>query len=261
MSDKEKLFNSGVLVEHCEGAILPPQDKWAVKKNGFVVIECPKRIPCNPCATSCPTGAVLPFADINDTPKIEYDKCTGCGICVSRCPGLACFVIDLTYAPDKAVIKLPYELLPVPTKGQKVHCLNRVGETVALGEVIAVAEPSKDKTYVVSVVIPKELVDTVRAIKVPQNEECNVICRCEEIEIETIREWIARGYDTFDELKRELRVGMGPCQGRGCRDIIMREISKMTGKTFDAIGTGTIRPPVKPIKLGLLAKDYEDNPK
>ena len=150
MADKEKLFNSGVLTDHREGALLPPKDKWEGKKGGFVVIECPKRIPCNPCATSCPTGAVLPFEDINDTPKINYDKCTGCGICVSRCPGLACFVIDLTYAPGKAVIKLPYELLPIPEKGQRVACLDRTGEAVAEGEVLAVTEPSKDTTYVVS---------------------------------------------------------------------------------------------------------------
>lgn len=164
--DKEKLFNSGILVEHMEGAILPPQEQWEKKKGGYVVIECPKRIPCNPCYTSCPTGAVLPFEDINDTPKIDYTKCTGCGICVSRCPGLACFVIDLTYAEDKAVIKLPYELIPLPEKGQKVKCLNRFGEEVSEGEVSAVTEPSKDKTYVVSVIIPKELTDEIRAIKV-----------------------------------------------------------------------------------------------
>ena len=84
----------------------------------------------------------------------------------------------------------------------------------------------------------------------------NVVCRCEEVEIEEIREWIARGYDTFDELKRELRVGMGPCQGRGCRDIIMREIARMTGKLVAEVDPGTIRPPVKPIKIGLIAKDY-----
>ena len=84
----------------------------------------------------------------------------------------------------------------------------------------------------------------------------NVVCRCEEVEIEEIREWIARGYDTFDELKRELRVGMGPCQGRGCRDIIMREIARMTGKPVAEVDSGTIRPPVKPIKIGLIAKDY-----
>lgn len=85
----------------------------------------------------------------------------------------------------------------------------------------------------------------------------NVICRCEEVEIDEIREWIARGYDTFDELKRVLRVGMGPCQGRGCRDIILREISKATGTPIAELSPGTIRPPVKPIKLGLLAEDCE----
>ncbi len=153
-------------MEHCEGAVLPPKEQWEKKKGGYVVIECPKRIPCNPCYTSCPTGAVLPFEDINDTPKIDYSKCTGCGICVSRCPGLACFVIDMTYAEDKAVIKLPYELLPLPEKGQTVKCLGRDGSELADGEVLAVAEPSKDKTYVVSVVIPKDKYDEIRAIKV-----------------------------------------------------------------------------------------------
>ena len=146
--------------------MLPPKEQWEKKKGGYVVIECPKRIPCNPCYTSCPTGAVLPFEDINDTPKIDYSKCTGCGICVSRCPGLACFVIDMTYAEDKAVIKLPYELLPLPEKGQTVKCLGRDGSELADGEVLAVAEPSKDKTYVVSVVIPKDKYDEIRAIKV-----------------------------------------------------------------------------------------------
>ena len=91
--------------------------------------------------------------------------------------------------------------------------------------------------------------------------DANIVCRCEEIEMETIRQKIAEGYTDVDELKRVLRVGMGPCQGRGCRDIIMREIAKATGKTFEEIGPGTMRPPVKPIKLSLLAKDFEDNPK
>ena len=86
-------------------------------------------------------------------------------------------------------------------------------------------------------------------------EKVNIICRCEEIEIDEIRKWIALGYDTFDELKRELRVGMGPCQGRGCRDIILRELSKATGKPIAELDPGTIRPPVKPIKLSLLAGD------
>ena len=165
--DKEKLFNSGILTETgIPGAVLPPKEAWENKKGGYVVIECPKRIPCNPCATSCPTGAVLPFADINDTPSIDYTKCTGCGLCVAKCPGLACFVIDLTYSEDKAIIKMPYELLPLPVKGQTVKCLNRMGEAVADGEIFAVTEPLKDSTMVISVIVPKELAGEIRAIKV-----------------------------------------------------------------------------------------------
>ena len=87
--------------------------------------------------------------------------------------------------------------------------------------------------------------------------KANVICRCEEIEIDEIRKWIAADYTEFDELKRMLRVGMGPCQGRGCRDIILRELAKATGRNVADIAPGTIRPPVKPIKISLLAEDCD----
>jgi bacterioferritin-associated ferredoxin len=89
-------------------------------------------------------------------------------------------------------------------------------------------------------------------------QEDIIICRCEEVTLGEIREWIAKGYDTFDELKRVLRVGMGPCQGRGCRDLILREISKMTGKHVTEIPPGRFRPPSKPVKLGVLAKGKEE---
>lgn len=166
MTDKTREYASGILTEPMPGAVLPPRREWENKKNGLVVIECPQRIPCNPCATSCPTSAVLPFADINDVPSIDYDKCSGCGLCVAKCPGLACFVIDLTYSPDEAIIKLPYELLPIPAEGDRVTCLNRKGEAVAEGTVKAVNEPLKDRTRVISVIIPKQLTGEIRAIRV-----------------------------------------------------------------------------------------------
>ena len=258
MTDKEKLFNCGVLTDERPGAVLPPQALWEGKKNGLVIIECPQRIPCNPCHTSCPTGAVLPFEDINNTPRIDYSKCTGCAMCVAKCPGLACLVVDLTYGgPDEALMKLPYEMLPVPEKGEEVACMNRTGEAICRGKVVNVTEPWKDRTLVVHVVVPRDKVQDVRTIKVDRaakKEEDMVICRCEEVTLGEIREWIHKGYDTFDELKRVLRVVMGPCQGRGCREIILREVAKITGKPYALIPQGTIRPPVKPIKIGSLAK-------
>lgn len=80
------------------------------------------------------------------------------------------------------------------------------------------------------------------------------VCRCEEVTLEEIRLWIDRGYDTVEELKRILRIGMGPCQGRGCQDILMRELAKRTGRPITEIAPATVRPPSKPIKIGLVAE-------
>ncbi|TDY52586.1 bacterioferritin-associated ferredoxin [Aminivibrio pyruvatiphilus] len=91
----------------------------------------------------------------------------------------------------------------------------------------------------------------------PGSEEIYV-CRCEEVTLEEIHEWIDRGYDSVEELKRVLRVGMGPCQGRGCQDILMREIAKKTGKSITEVEPATVRPPAKPIRIGLLAEEGEE---
>lgn len=167
MTDKTFLFNSGVLTEPCPGAEMPPKELWETKKNGLVIIECPQRIPCNPCASSCPTGAIRPFVDINDTPLIDYEKCIGCAKCVAQCPGLACFVVDLTWGEaDEALMKLPFEMLPVPIEGTDVDCLNRLGEAVARGKILRVTEPLKDRTRVIHVIVPKDLVMDIRAVRV-----------------------------------------------------------------------------------------------
>lgn len=83
-------------------------------------------------------------------------------------------------------------------------------------------------------------------------ERATVVCRCEEVTIEEIRAWIERGYDSLNELRRALRVGMGPCQGRGCRDMLLRELSRATGRPIAEFDPGTSRTPGKPVKLGLL---------
>lgn len=166
ISKEELLFGSGVLTGARDGICVPDEAAWLGKRGGYVVIECPQRIPCNPCHTSCPTGAVLPFEDINDVPKVDYSKCTGCTRCVARCPGLACFVVDLAWKPGWALMKLPYELLPKPAKGMQVDCLDREGGIVCQSAIEQVLEPFKDSTYVVAVAVPEEYKDCVRAVKV-----------------------------------------------------------------------------------------------
>jgi Fe-S-cluster-containing hydrogenase component 2 len=143
---------------------LPSEERR--KKGPYVVIECFQRIPCNPCYTACKVGAVREFEDINDLPEVDYEKCTGCGLCVSSCPGLACFVIDETFSEDKALIKLPYELLPLPEVGDVLDALDREGNIVGKAEVVKVQSGKKlDCTSVISISVPKEQCMIVRNIK------------------------------------------------------------------------------------------------
>ena len=86
-----------------------------------------------------------------------------------------------------------------------------------------------------------------------------MICRCEDITRERILACIADGYETLDEIKRVTRAGMGPCQGRTCRNLIATELSRALGVSMEDILMPTFRPPVKPISLGALADAYERN--
>ena len=154
---------NGVPVKEEIEKVMPPEDILA--KKPVVMVECFQNIPCDPCAASCPFGAILPFEDINDLPAVDYDKCTGCGICVTSCPGLAIFVLDMNYSDKDALIKLPYEMLPLPQKGEMVSGLDREGHKVAEVKVDKVTK-TKNKTYLISIVVPKELALIIRNIRV-----------------------------------------------------------------------------------------------
>jgi len=140
-------------------------DKERLAKGPVVIIECFQKIPCDPCAISCKLGAIKPFKDINDLPIVDFDKCTGCGICISSCPGLAIFVIDENYSDKKSLIKIPYEMLPLPEKGEDVYALDRAGSVLGKVKVIKVLK-IKNKTNVISLEVPKSMAMKVRSIKV-----------------------------------------------------------------------------------------------
>ena len=87
-----------------------------------------------------------------------------------------------------------------------------------------------------------------------KDDENTIVCRCEDITLKEIKDLIKKGFKTVDEIKRISRCGMGPCQGRTCRQIIMREIAKATGKDIRDVKVPTFRPPTKNIKIGILAE-------
>lgn len=155
------LKRTGVPDNNDLDAVYPSRERLC--KGAVAVLECFQNIPCNPCATCCPRQAIKAFHDINDLPVIDWDKCNGCAICVANCPGLAIFVIDENYSPTEALLKLPYEFVPLPRAGNAVQALNRAGEVICAGRIVRVQNPpSFDRTAVVHIAVPKELAQEVR---------------------------------------------------------------------------------------------------
>jgi len=77
---------------------------------------------------------------------------------VSVCPGLAIFVLDLS--GEEAEIKLPYEFLPLPIKGQQVVLLNKNGEVCGIGTLKSAIQ--RNSTWVVTISLKKKIAKEVR---------------------------------------------------------------------------------------------------
>lgn len=119
------------------------------------ITECYEEIPCNPCSTSCPFNAIHVGEDINTPPKVDFDRCTGCGICVFNCPGLAIFTVQ--ELENHLRYQIPYEFLPLPNPGDLWKAVNRNGDIIG-NCVIEKVQLSKrqDKTALLTVLVDKE---------------------------------------------------------------------------------------------------------
>lgn len=157
------LENSGIASREMFEALLPSAERRA--KGPYVVMECYEDIPCNPCKTSCKFNAVKMDA-LNECPKPIYDDCTGCGNCVAKCPGLACFVINETVGDGKIDITFPYEICPLPKKGDIVDALGRDGSVVGKAEIIRVLDSARmDHTNVITMRVDADLIYDARNIR------------------------------------------------------------------------------------------------
>lgn len=90
------------------------------------------------------------------------------------------------------------------------------------------------------------------------NKKDIIICRCEDVTLEDIHNCLKEGYTTFEELKRILRVGMGPCQGQTCSILVQREIAKYLGKKIEDVKTHKTRPLIAGVVLEDIAGSDND---
>ncbi len=137
-----------------------------INKGPVAVVECYKQIPCNPCQTACKFNAIHVGEDINNIPEVNRDNCTGCAICLSRCPGLAIMVVDGSKSDKTVEIKIPYEFLPLPKEGDVVKGVDREGNYLTDVKIVKVLNPkSFDRTPIVTFEADRKYIYDVRNIK------------------------------------------------------------------------------------------------
>lgn len=164
--NKEGIIYTGVpSMEELAGAPGVPSEE-RMKKGRVACIECVQGIPCNPCEGACKFGAITIGDEITNLPRIDEEKCVGCGVCVAACPGLAITIVNKAYQEQETTIDFPFEYLPLPKEGDQVEAVSRSGEVVCVGTILSVKKPKAYAgTAVISMAIPREYADEVRSMK------------------------------------------------------------------------------------------------
>jgi len=164
LESTQQCLRDGVIhQEHLAELGLVPPAKRLIERRPVAMIECVQEIPCNSCAVACKLNAIH-MENVNDIPKIDYDKCTGCMACAMTCPGLAIFL--LRSEGEKGFVTLPYEFLPTPEAGQQVSTLDREGRELGKATVMRILHPKRnDGTALVTIEVPSEWLLDARAIR------------------------------------------------------------------------------------------------
>ncbi|MGD9204507.1 MAG: FAD-dependent oxidoreductase, partial [Desulfobacterales bacterium] len=194
----------------------------------FPIFHCYQEVPCNPCTSVCPVGAIRTERDdITGLPYIiDYDACTGCGSCVAVCPGLSMILVDYRDDAEYPLVTLPYEIWRERVEvGQKVPVTDVDGAILGYYPVEKISTRRKfPGTLLVQVKVDKKVAKAAMGIwvqdqqiepsliyeKEPPPDEA-IICRCERITAGEIKAAIRKGVRDINQLKALTRVGMGAC--------------------------------------------------
>jgi Fe-S-cluster-containing hydrogenase component 2 len=236
------------------------------KTRRYVVLDCSEEIPCNPCEEVCGRGAIVVGDNLNAAPVFEEDKCDGCGACIAVCPGSCVYLVEEA-GGGEARVTMAYDRLPRPLKGDVVTLTDGEGASVGQGIVYRVKNTKSDRhLWQVTVSTEPRLASVVRgfrqegkqlpraeavAVSRPEAEEF-LICRCEEVTLSEFARVVDMGVRRPANLRRFTRTGLGLCQGKACTELLIANLSGMTGMEVESLGVPRARPPVRPVKLGEL---------
>lgn len=82
----------------------------------------------------------------------------------------------------------------------------------------------------------------------------HIVCRCEEVTVETLEHAYETGAVTARQIKMKTRATMGACQGRVCRYLIDIWIHAQDETAPRSIEQLSVRQPIRPVTFGDLAR-------
>ena len=235
----------------------------------FPIFHCYQEVPCNPCTSVCPVGAIRTERDeITGLPYIiDLDACTGCGSCVAVCPGLSMILVDYRDDPEHPLVTLPYEIWRERVEvGQKVPVTDVDGAILGYYPVEKVSARRKyPGTLLVQIKVAKKVAKAAMGIWVQDQQiepsliyekelppDDAIICRCERITAGEIKATIRKGVRDINQLKALTRAGMGACGSKTCRPMIWR-IFQEEGIDLGTVTDRVDRPLFVEVPIGILA--------
>ena len=235
----------------------------------FPVMHCKQEIPCNPCSTVCPEGAIVMDGDPIKGRPLFTGECKGCMKCLAICPGLAITLVDYRKDPENPVVFLPYEIGNIAVaKGDRIHCVDvdghLLGDFTVLG---ARATKESNKTWIVRIQVPKAIARKVVGFtvqektisgklteKIPhdQIQDDEVVCLCERVTAGEIRDLVKKGITDMNQIKAISRAGMGPCGYKTCENL-MKQIFRAEKIAREDMVKNVRRPLYIEVPLGKFA--------
>jgi sarcosine oxidase, subunit alpha len=252
--------NFAQILKSRPGKIINLKKKIETKNLIYPIIRCTQEIPCDPCVNACSKKSIkLSGKSIINLPSFS-GECVGCGKCVAVCPGLAITLVDENYDTKKKTAKviIPWELSDSRLKINDIKTTTGYeGEIIGKGKVIDIKNAKwQDKRKLVHMEVPFNDAQLIAGISICNpvksksvnneyhSDEDIIICRCERVTKKQIVEKIKEGFRDINQLKAELRTGMGACGGKTCINLILN-IFKEYG-----INPKTVEPHVyRPLEL------------
>lgn len=265
-------YEKAALLKSHPGKIVT-QSVHASETGVFPIIHCIQEIPCNPCSTVCPTDSIHLTGDpIMGIPEYE-GNCTGCGQCVSICPGLAITLVDFRKDVNNPTVTIPYEIMNKKIiVGDYVDAVDISGNPLGRLEVVQIQNLRKARMQLIRVKAPKSIAKRIVSFRVQAesvsqplaravipviNSDDSMVCLCERVTAGEVRTLIKKGVHDINMIKAITRAGMGPCGSKNC-DNMIRQIFRQEGIPAKDIVSGTRRPVFIEVPLGKFAgKDVE----